>query len=99
MTNPVDNRSWWRSKAILLQKILDARTADYDAVEAELKALLTPALTEDPNPSLLALSHTDLALLADQYRVRLLKGSQTMPLTNAQGLEEEPLPTTLAELE
>ena len=72
---------------------------DHDALEAELKALLTPTLTEDPNPSLLALNHHDLALLADQYRVRLLKGSQAMPLTNAQGIEEEPLPSTEADRE
>lgn len=67
---------------------------DYDAVEMELKSMLSIDRTDTPNPSLLSLSHDDLALLADQYRVRLLKGPQSMPLTNADGHEEDPLPTT-----
>lgn len=73
MTDTYDTRAYWRGKALLYRKVLDTRTADHDAVEEELKALLTPTLTEDPNPSLLALSHHDLALLADEWRVKLLK--------------------------
>ena len=73
MTARPDTREYWRSKALLYRKVLGYRDADYDLVEGELKALLTPTLTEDPNPSLLMLGHHDLALLADQWRVKLLK--------------------------
>lgn len=76
------------------ERLLHMVEGNYDAVETELKVMLSTEQSNDPNPTLMSMSHTDLALLADQYRVRLLKGSQAMPLTNAQGAEEEPLPTT-----
>jgi hypothetical protein len=46
--------------------------SDYDAVEAELKAMLNTEPSNEPNPMLLHLNHVDLALLADQWRIKYL---------------------------
>lgn len=73
------NRSYWKSKAAFLQRIidvtrhnLDEARADYDKVEAELEALLTPQQSAAAHEILLALTHHDLALLADEYRAKYL---------------------------
>ena len=73
------NRSYWKSKAAFLQRIiditrisLDEARADYDNVEAELKALLTPQQSTAAHEILLSLTHHDLALLADEYRAKYL---------------------------
>lgn len=76
---PHDSRQWWRQHALSLRWVLNKTrhaftqvVEDHDALEAELKALLTPERNTEPNPSLLTLSHHDLALLADEWRVKLL---------------------------
>lgn len=73
------NRSYWKGKATFLQRIidltrisLDEARADYDNVEAELKALLTPQQSAAAHEILLSLTHHDLALLADEYRAKYL---------------------------
>ena len=57
-------------------KIITARIveleADYDALETELKALLTPTPSPEAHEILLSLTHHDLALLADEYRAKYL---------------------------
>lgn len=73
------NRSYWKSKATFLQRIIDITKSnlnqaleDHDNLEAELKALLTPQQSAAAHEILLSLTHHDLALLADEYRAKYL---------------------------
>lgn len=74
-----DSRNKWRTRAqwrgkMLKQAQLDLvqALADYDEVEAELRTWLKAEDGLAPNPNLLAMDHIDLAILADQYRLKYM---------------------------
>ena len=88
-----DSRSEWRSRAMwrghLLQQAreqlaqvqeqLTQSLMDYDVVERELRTWLSYEDGHPVNKNLLAMSHEDLAHLADDYRrkyLALLEGEQ-----------------------
>lgn len=77
--NVPDSRQWWRQLALQRLKNLEHQQGlhqqlllDYDTVEEELRALLSIDPTDEPNPTLTAMSHGDLVLLADQWRRRAI---------------------------
>lgn len=76
----------WQRKAVFLQRIIDRTRVDlaqaykdYDQVEGELRALLSVNYSITPNATLMAMSHEDLAIYADQLRVKCLRLSQVKP--------------------
>lgn len=87
MNDPTpDSRTYWKRRARFTQLLLDKARhrlnktrvnltqalEDHDNLEAELRALLTPASSEAAHEILLSLTHHDLALLADEYRAKYL---------------------------
>lgn len=69
-----------RRQTEFLSRVIEAERAareqanqDYDQVEAELLSLLSVDYSITPNPTLLAMSHEDLAIYADQLRAKCLQ--------------------------
>lgn len=61
-----------REQLAQVQEQLTQSLMDYDVVERELRTWLTYEGGEPINPNLVAMSHDDLAHLADQYRRKYL---------------------------
>lgn len=73
-------RAQWRGKMLkqAQQDLIQARQdlvqalADYDELELELRNWLKIEDGYSPNPNLVNMAHLDLAILADQYRRKLI---------------------------
>lgn len=76
MSARFDSRAYWKNRARFTKTLLLRLERDFNEVESELRALVIPDRSIEPNPTLLALSHTDLALLADEWRVKYLALSE-----------------------
>lgn len=64
----------WRGRLLAqATEQLTQALQDYDEVERELRAWISPEPGLSPNPNLLAMNHEDLAILADQYRIKYLQ--------------------------
>lgn len=65
-----------REQLAQVQEQLSQALEDYDVVERELRTWISPEPGLSPNPNLVAMSHDDLAILADQYRIKYLQATE-----------------------